>query len=379
MRKIFLLSLWFMLLAAIPAAGQCIGGSCRLPDVRIKEKEKIKLREPTPAWRYERAVGHRAAVVRVVCQDSRTVNSIGSGVIVRWGKRVVVLTARHVVRDAKRVWIILHTKKRIECRVIKVDVTWDCAVLLPSESIEQQFVAEVELGEKAMFREGDRLESCGYGADGKLAANSGLFRGYRRSTAVGDSGPDDWLILSGHARQGDSGGPIFNADGHVVGILWGTDGEEVVGVQAGRLHLLLDEAVAALYEQRSYTRLQYVEVRRPTPPKVGPLTPVPQGNAANDGKAILPWREGTEQENQDQDRRISRLIEAIERQQAALAELDSKFDSRLANPGRRQSEQEAAKACAAEPQPLPAGLCILCGVVLGFVIYFANEKGTANE
>jgi len=51
MRKVFLLSLLLVLLAAIPAAGQCVGGSCRLPaaDVRVKEKEKFKLRQPTPA------------------------------------------------------------------------------------------------------------------------------------------------------------------------------------------------------------------------------------------------------------------------------------------------------------------------------------------
>ena len=48
--------------------------------------------------------------------------------------------------------------------------------------------------------------------------------------------------MSGPARPGDSGGPIFNARGRVVGILWGTDGQTTIGVQVGRLHIVLKEA-----------------------------------------------------------------------------------------------------------------------------------------
>ena len=75
------------------------------------------------------------------------------------------------------------------------------------------------------------------------------FLGYKRSTQT-PNGPDDWFEISGHARPGDSGGGVFNQRGRLVGVLWGTNGEVVVGVQAGRLHLLLDSALPERIEQK---------------------------------------------------------------------------------------------------------------------------------
>ncbi|MEN6450208.1 MAG: trypsin-like peptidase domain-containing protein, partial [Thermoguttaceae bacterium] len=233
---------------------------------RVVEKERVKVKVvPRPAWRYERPEGYRASVVRVFCEDSAG-RSIGSGTLVRWNGRTVVLTARHVVRVAVKITVLLCTGKTHEAKVLKMDPTWDCAVLEIMGNPVGTAAARIEFGPSASQRDGDRLESCGYGADGRLAVNTGLFRGYRRSTAA-PGGPDDWMVISGHARPGDSGGPVFNGRGRLVGVLWGTDGEEVVCVQAGRLHLVLEAAVPAhAYQPQAYECLD----RHPTPPMAEP-------------------------------------------------------------------------------------------------------------
>ena len=51
-----------------------------------------------------------------------------------------------------------------------------------------------------------------------------------------------WSFLATPARATPAV-PFSTSGGRLVGVLWGTDGEEVVAVQAGRLHLLLDAAV----------------------------------------------------------------------------------------------------------------------------------------
>jgi len=311
MRRV-LLSLILVGLMALPALAQCGPRGCptRRPAIVEKSREKIKVKtRPTPAWRYERAVGHRASVVRVECDDGRGVWSKGSGVLVRWGKRVVVLTARHVIRDAKRVFVRFHNGKRVKVRVLKVDARWDCCVLGIDQPPDDIQPAEMAYGVEAKFKDGDRLESAGYGSDEQLAVNVGLFKGYRRSSQSPDQGPDDWMVISGHARGGDSGGPVFDAKGRVVGVLWGTDGTEVVCVQAGRLHVLLDEAVAVSYDQ------QGIFDRNPTPPSYGPLEPISEADQIKLGKKpLLPWRGETEAKDSAQDARIDRLIGLMEGQ-----------------------------------------------------------------
>jgi len=346
--------------------------------VKMVRRGKTKIKRPTAAWRYERAVGYRASVVRVECRHSANVSFKGSGVLVRWGKRVVVLTARHVVKDAKTVIVRFSTGKRYRARVIKVNARWDCAVLdiggAAPDGIEPAVFA---FGGDASFKDGDRLESCGYGADEKLAVNIGLFKGYRRSSAAMD-GPDDWMVISGHARQGDSGGPVFDRQGRVVGVLWGTNGQTVVCVQPGRIHVMLNGVIA---EQLAIMN------RRPTPPALGPLEPVyPNGRPQNPnagcpsgqcpispagiaggGKTLLPWRGKTEATDKAQDARIELLIDLAERQQRAR------------QPGvdvgvsiQRPSKKPPATN---ERSPLLGGLCVALGVIGGFVIYFAGQKG----
>jgi thiol-disulfide isomerase/thioredoxin len=345
-------------------------------------------RRPHLAWRYEEPVGHRAAVVRVYCQGDARTRSIGSGTLVRWGaEKIVVLTARHVVQDARKIVVELSNRKTHKARVLKVDAVWDCAVLELIGEPEGVAPAELELGEAAMQKEGNRLESCGYGPDGKLACNSGLFLGYRRSTATPD-GPDDWFEISGHARQGDSGGGVFNSRGRLVGVLWGTNGEMVVGVQAGRIHLILDEAIGVTVQKSlriktvcggpvvviNRKRCRLLQCRCPTPPKQPPMdiTDLPpaklpgpvftEESSRKPGKSVLPWRGKSETRDADCDRRIKELLAAQE------AERQARLNAQRQPTNGESPKPEKKKD---EPSPLLAGLCILAAVIVGFVVYFA--------
>jgi hypothetical protein len=367
---LMLLAILAAAMSALLALGQCPGGNCPLPQEGrgnygfqspAPRPTPHASNLPTPAWRYEKAVGHRAAVVRVICEDGGNQRSIGSGVAVRWQKRIVILTAQHVIKDAKKIHVETHKKKVHKVRVLKADATWDCAVLEFDGEAADLDVAQLELGSAAMFAGGERLESCGYGPDGQLAVNSGLFQGYRRTTTT-PNGPDDWMVISGHARGGDSGGPIFNSHGKVVGVLWGTDGAEVVGVQAGRLHVLLDAAVPQTVEQKGIQGFGDVGRRDPTPAKT--LAPRPSPHAP-----LLPWRGEAEKSQNAQDQRIERLIDLIDKQQSQLQQ-PPVIETPNLEPQIPESPNPESPV-----YPLLAGLCILGGVIVGFVLYFARNGG----
>ena len=211
--------------------------------------------------------------------------------------------------------------------------------------------------------EGNRLESCGYGPDGKLACNSGLFLGYKRSTQA-QNGPDDWMEISGHARGGDSGGPIFNQQGRVVGVLWGTDGEHVVGVQAGRVHKLLDEAIPDAGRAEGVCVAEHLRaaIRRPPCPApnlyvqpLAPLVPVPamRGDAAKPESARQIFgRKPIPQPPQV-------VVQSDPEVRQALGNIDAKIGVLVEQ--RQPQQQPAEKPKPEEPSPLLAGLCILGG------------------
>lgn len=260
---------------------------------RIQPKEQKPQSRPREAWRYVEPTSYRAAIVRIIADEGGNKRALGSGTIVKWSGHFVILTARHVIQNAKAVTVRLLTGKKIKCRVVKVDQLWDCAVLEPLEPLTGAKYAELELGDKAMFKPGDRLESCGLGSDDKLAANTGIVISYKRSTAA-MQGPDDWIEISGQARQGDSGGPVFNDRGRVVGVLWGTDGKSVLCVQAGRLHVVLDAAA------KQFNQMAFTGNRNPTPamPEESPCCPPGTPNCVNppvqvatdQGAYLIPFR-----------------------------------------------------------------------------------------
>ncbi|KKK82387.1 hypothetical protein LCGC14_2803920, partial [marine sediment metagenome] len=102
---------------------------------------------------------------------------MGSGCVIRWGKRVVVLTARHVIMNGRRVFI-RHRLRSIRCRVLGVDKKWDVAILEP-ENTEGLRVVQLASFKSSRLKIGERVESCGFGnPENKLAANSGLLRQY---------------------------------------------------------------------------------------------------------------------------------------------------------------------------------------------------------
>src|SRR3989304_1624368 len=99
------IGLMFVVLVALVATAvwaQCPNGNCAVAQVS---------RERAGAWRYERPEGYRQAVVRIYCTESGRTRSLGSGVLVKWGTKLVVLTARHVVKDAKEIIVGLVTNR----------------------------------------------------------------------------------------------------------------------------------------------------------------------------------------------------------------------------------------------------------------------------
>jgi hypothetical protein len=167
------------------------------------------------------------AVARVIVPEG-DVTSFGSGTLVDVRDQFgLVITNWHVVRDSKgEVEVVFPDGFRSKARPLKVDADWDLAALV----IWRPPAAPVPIAPLAP-QSGDQLTICGYG-QGQYRAVTGRCTQYY---APKENLPQHMVELDVEARQGDSGGPIFNDRGELAGVLFGAGGGTTLGSFGGRV------------------------------------------------------------------------------------------------------------------------------------------------
>jgi hypothetical protein len=167
------------------------------------------------------------SVVRIIVDESDGV-SLGSGTLVDVrGSYGLVVTNWHVVRDAEGpIRVKFPDGFKSAARVLKVDRDWDLAALI----IWKPGAQPIPLASAAP-RLGETLTIAGYGS-GDYRAVSGVCTQY---VAPSHRHPYEMVEVSAAARQGDSGGPIFNSRGELAGVLFGSGGGTTSGSYAGRV------------------------------------------------------------------------------------------------------------------------------------------------
>lgn len=171
------------------------------------------------------------AVVRVIVPE-RGGASLGSGALVAINERHgLVVTNYHVVRDGNGpAGVVFPDGFRSGARVVRVDRDWDLAALV----IWRPNVRPVSLAAEPP-RLGETLSIAGYGK-GSYRIATGRATQY---VSPGGSLPYEMIELSAGARQGDSGGPIFNQQGELAGVLFGSAWGKTVGSHSRRVRQFL--------------------------------------------------------------------------------------------------------------------------------------------
>ncbi len=134
----------------------------------------------------------------------------GSGFIV--SADGLILTNAHVVRNAKEVTVKLSDRREFAAKVLGSDPVTDVAVL----RIDATNLPTVQLGDPSRLEVGDRVLAIGAPYGLEQTATQGIV------SAKGRSLPGDSVVpfiqTDAAVNPGNSGGPLFDAQGHVVGI-----------------------------------------------------------------------------------------------------------------------------------------------------------------
>jgi hypothetical protein len=175
------------------------------------------------------------AVVRIIVPE-RGSTSYGSGTLVDTnGDHGLVVTNWHVVSDAASPPTVLFADGfRSLAHVVRADRDWDLAALV----IWRPNVEPVPLANEPP-RPGELLAIAGYG-QGPYRLASGRCTNY---LAPNTRLPREMVELAAVARQGDSGGPIFNRRGELAGVLWGEGNGFTTGSYCGRVRQFLSSVV----------------------------------------------------------------------------------------------------------------------------------------
>ncbi len=181
------------------------------------------------------AVRIHPAVVRVIT-PLRDGMALGSGTLVAVNDtQGLVVSNWHVVDGAAGpISVLFPDGFSSTAVVLKTDRDWDLAALL----IRRPTVEPVPLATRAP-RRGELLTIAGYGS-GTYRTAAGRCTQY---VAPGPNRPMEMVELATSARQGDSGGPIFNAQGQLAGVLFGTGGGSTTGSYCGRVRGFLASIV----------------------------------------------------------------------------------------------------------------------------------------
>lgn len=168
---------------------------------RVGGEEGSPLFAPgTPLERYNDLSGNRLRMQR----------SLGSGFII--DADGVVITNHHVIDGADEVEVVLQNGLVLDAQIVGSDPATDIAVLRVNP---EQPLPVVQFGDSEAARVGEWVVAIGnpFGLGGSLTAGVISARGREIGGAY-----DDYLQTDVAINRGNSGGPLFNMDGDVIGV-----------------------------------------------------------------------------------------------------------------------------------------------------------------
>ncbi|MGB1077284.1 MAG: trypsin-like peptidase domain-containing protein, partial [Bdellovibrionales bacterium] len=139
--------------------------------------------------------------------------SLGSGFVIDAEKGYIV-TNNHVIADADKVHVILHNDEKLDATIIGRDEKTDIAVL---QVKTDKPLTAVTFGQSDPMRVGDWVLAIGnpFGLGGTVTA--GIISARQRNIHAGPY--DDFIQTDASINKGNSGGPMLNSAGEVIGVV----------------------------------------------------------------------------------------------------------------------------------------------------------------
>ena len=171
----------------------------------------------------------------------RKSSALGSGFII--DEKGIVITNNHVIQDAEDIIVRVNGDQEFKAKVIGADPLSDIAVL--QLETKEKFIP-VKFGDSDKARIGDWVIAIGnpFGLGGTVT--SGIISARNRS--IGLSRYEDYIQTDASINSGNSGGPLFDMNGDVIGIntaILGRNGSIGIGfsIPANSAKIVIDQLI----------------------------------------------------------------------------------------------------------------------------------------
>ena len=219
--------------------------------------------------------------------QKRKSSALGSGFII--DAKGIVITNNHVIQGAEDILVRVNGDKEYKAKVLGADPGMDIAVL--KIETDEKFIP-VKFGNSDKARIGDWVIAIGnpFGFGGTVT--SGIISARNRS--IGLSRYEDFIQTDASINQGNSGGPLFNMDGDVIGIntaILGPSGSIGIGfaIPSNNAKRVINQLIEFGETKRGWlgVRIQYVtkeiaEVEKLDKPRGALVASVADGSPSDD-------------------------------------------------------------------------------------------------
>ncbi len=192
--------------------------------------------------------------------QERKSSALGSGFII--DENGIVVTNNHVIQDAEDIIVRVNGDKEYKAKVIGADPLSDIAVLQLETS--EQFTP-VKFGNSDEARIGDWVIAIGnpFGLGGTVT--SGIISARNRS--IGLSRYEDYIQTDASINSGNSGGPLFDMNGDVIGIntaILGRSGSIGIGfsIPSNSAKIVIDQLVEFGETKRGWLGVRIQDVTK---------------------------------------------------------------------------------------------------------------------
>ena len=192
--------------------------------------------------------------------QERQSSALGSGFII--DEEGIVVTNNHVIEGAEDIVVQVNGEKKFNAKVIGADPLSDIAVLKIDS--KEKFLP-VQFGDSDKARIGDWVIAIGnpFGLGGTVT--SGIISARNRS--IGLSRYEDYIQTDASINSGNSGGPLFDMNGDVIGIntaILGRSGNVGIGfsIPSNSAKLVIDQLIKFGETKRGWLGVRIQDVTK---------------------------------------------------------------------------------------------------------------------